>query len=263
MPDALSSGEIFIALTAAAFFAASVGLSVARRQRAAIGLWVGGIGITLSALIYHAVSRGNWLPLEDNFDALLWLALIIACVALYLQRSKTVGRLDWVAGPITVLLIIGAAAFGAARPHSYTDTLWAWTHRISVYTSPVAFAVAASAGGMYLLLTKRLRNKHSPIDASFGSLERLERVSYAAVTIGFALLSVGLITGVARVLRHETELGTYWFWQPKVLLATAAFVIYALVLHSPLALRGRGAAILSIAGFVLLLGTIAVVQVMH
>jgi ABC-type uncharacterized transport system permease subunit len=118
---------------------------------------------------------------------------------------------------------------------------------------------------MYLILSARLRNKHSPVDSRFGSLERLEHLNYTAVSIGFALLTVGLITGVVRVVESSTRFGEHWFLNPKIVLSVAAYVLYALVLHSPInpSFRGRRTAILSIAGFVLLLGTLGLVQVIR
>ena len=52
--------------------------------------------------------------------------------------------------------------------------------------------------------------------------------------------------------------------QPKVLLAFCVWVVYALVLHAPInpSFRGRKAAMLSILGFVLMVGTLIAVQFM-
>ncbi len=260
-------GQILLAIAAAAFFAGSVAVSIVRSSSRAVVIVLAIVGLALSAtsLVWHAVDRRSWFPLEDNFDALLWLAIMTGLVSLYLQRRKTVGRIDWVLSPIVILLLLAAAFFGATMPHDYTNSLWANTHRLAVFTGPIALALAAASGVMYLVLSARLRNKHLTVDARFGSLERLEHLTYTAVTVGFALLTVGLITGFVRAIRADSSLGANWFWQPKVILSVAAYVLYALVLHSPInpSFRGRRTAILSIAGFVLLLGTIGVVQMMR
>ncbi|MBC7783042.1 MAG: cytochrome c biogenesis protein CcsA [Burkholderiales bacterium] len=264
MADAPTNSQLILCLAGAAWFLASVILSIGKPTLRAVSTLASFFGLVLgfAALISHAVTRGSWVPLEDNFEALLWLALLTGCVSIYLQLRKTVGRVDWVLSPIVILLLVSAAVFGKTMPRNYSHGLWMGTHIASVFIGPIAFALAAASGVMYLLLTKRLRNKHTVVDARFGSLERLERITYTAVTIGFALLTIGLITGIARAVSADTRLGQNWFWQPKVLLATAAYVLYALVLHSPInpAFRGRRTAILSIAGFILLLGTIGVVQ---
>ena len=41
------------------------------------------VGVTLGilVLVWHSLVRGSWLPLEDNFDALIWLALLLATLS--------------------------------------------------------------------------------------------------------------------------------------------------------------------------------------
>jgi ABC-type uncharacterized transport system permease subunit len=262
-----TTGQVILAILAAACFLVSVGVSIVRSANRPIvfGLCIGGTVLSSIALVWHGIQRQNWLPLDDNFDAILWLAILTALASLYLQRRKAIGRVDWVLSPIVALLLIAAAVFGKTMPHSYTHTLWASTHRFGVFIGPIFMALAASCGVMYLILSARLRNKHLSVDARFGSLERLEHLTYTAVTIGFALLTIGLITGIVRAVQDTSSLGENWFLTPKVLLSTSACVLYALVLHSPInpSFRGRRTAILSIAGFVLLLGTIGVVQIMR
>ncbi|MDB5326536.1 MAG: cytochrome c assembly protein [Phycisphaerales bacterium] len=265
MADLPTIVQLLLVAAAAALIAAGTVLSARGRRGTSVFPAVG-LGLALAAQLLHSGDRHDWLPLQDNFDALLWLAILVGGVTLYLRHRGTVPKVDLVTGPIVMVLLIAAAVFGRARPHEYKDTLWDWTHRLSTYASPVAFALAASAGVLYLVLRSKLRQKpHGPPDASYGSLERLERLNYTAVTIGFALLTVGLITGVFLVLSRDTTLGSHWFWKPKVLLSFGAYAVYALVLHSPYnpALRGKQTAILSIFGFVLLLGTLAVVQAMR
>ncbi|GIW75971.1 MAG: hypothetical protein KatS3mg104_1034 [Phycisphaerae bacterium] len=260
-------GQVILTITAAGCFLVSVLISMfkASLRGYVLSFAVAGTVFSSVALVWHAVQRRSWLPLDDNFDAILWIAILTAIVSLYLQRQKMIGRIDWVLSPIVALLLLSAAFFGTVMPHSYTHTLWATLHRVSVFTGPIFLALAAACGVMYLILSARLRNKHSPVDSRFGSLERLEHLNYTAVSIGFALLTVGLITGVVRVVESSTRFGEHWFLNPKIVLSVAAYVLYALVLHSPInpSFRGRRTAILSIAGFVLLLGTLGLVQVIR
>jgi ABC-type transport system involved in cytochrome c biogenesis permease subunit len=63
---------------------------------------------------------------------------------------------------------------------------------------------------------------------------------------------------------RNNMLGPDWYRQPKVLLTFVAWVVYALVLHSPInpSFRGRKTALLSVVGFVLMIGVIVAVQLM-
>lgn len=266
MPEAPSTGSLILAYAAAGLFLVGVIVSIVRSKDRAFSMIAGlaGLVLAVAALVWHAVSHDQWLPLEDNFSALMWLGVMVGCVSIYLEARRSVGRVDWALSPIVIVFLLAGAVFGAAAPREYAHGAWAWTHRISVYTGPIALALATSTGILYLVLRSRLRSKHSPVDARFGSLEKLERLTYGAVSVGFALLTVGLVTGVARVLSENTTLGRHWYLTPKVLFSFSAYAVYALVLHSPInpAFRGRRMAILSIAGFVLLLATMLAVQLL-
>lgn len=221
-----------------------------------------------AVIVWHSAQRNRWLPLEDNFDALVWLGVLLAAFVLYVQVTRPVPGIDWFIMPIVILLLIAAAVFGQAKPHEYTQRTWAWVHRVTAYGGAAAFAVAGAVGAVYLINNARLRRKViAPAGGpEFTSLERLEHLTRVSVTLGFALLTIGLITGLFEVLRNNgsTRLGAHWFVQPKVLLAFGVWVVYALVLHAPInpSFRGRKAAMLSIVGFVLMIGVLIAVNFM-
>lgn len=270
MPDlsnvaAPNTAQLVLTYLAVGLHVVGVGVSFTGLRERAITLVcnVLGIVLALTALVWHAATRGSWVPLEHNFESMVSLAVMVGGMSLYLELRRTIGRVEWVLTPIVILFLLAAAIFGATAPHRYYGHgAWAWTHRISVFAGPIAMALATATGILYLVLRSRLRSKHSPVDARFGSLEKLERITYGAVSVGFALLTVGLITGIVRAVFEDSSLGERWYLAPKVILSFSAYVVYALVLHSPInpAFRGRRMAILSIAGFVLLLATIGVVQ---
>ena len=229
----------------------------------------GGVVLALCVLLWHASSRGSWQPLDDNFDSFLWLSILLALLVLYIQRRHPLRGLDWFVMPMVMLLLVAAAVFGRTEPHEYVDNTWSLVHRITAYGGAGAFAVGCAGGTMFLIVSHRLRNKslrpgsaRAPI---FGSLERLEHLMLTSVTVGFALLTIGAITGLVKILETGPKpAGVHWFFNPKLLLSAGAWVIYAVVLHSPLnpAFRGRRAALLSVVGFVLMIGTLVAVQFM-
>ncbi|MEM8874405.1 MAG: cytochrome c biogenesis protein CcsA [Planctomycetota bacterium] len=225
--------------------------------------WVQGVAVTLSAvaLVAHMAERGNWLPMRDNFDALLCLALFAIALPLHVGLvGKRFGWLDATLPVVAAVLLVAAGVFGATRPQDYhLDSLWHWVHRVSSYGGAAAFALAAAGGTAYLVLRQRLRDHADPLPG-LGSLSNLERVTFYAAVTGFALLTVGLLTGVWR----WRYLGDAAAADTKITLAVAAWVVYLLVLHAPLhpRFRGRAAASLSIAGFVVMLGVLVTVQFM-
>ena len=265
-------GQLVILFLAGGCFAGGVGASLSRlwtgseRQRlVAKILYYAGLLLGIAVLAWHAIDRQEWVPLGDNFDTLVWLGMLLGLFVVYLQRAKPLVGLDWFVMPVVVLLFACAAVFGKAKPHEYVTSSLLWMHRVTAYLGFVAFAISAAAGVMYLIANRRLRAKTRTAGPNFGSLERLEHITFLAVTTGFALLTIGLLTGLARI-HHEGNgrLGPHWFTSPKVLLTFAVWVVYALVLHSPInpSFRGRRTAMLSILGFVLMVGTLVAVQFM-
>jgi ABC-type transport system involved in cytochrome c biogenesis permease subunit len=270
-----TTGQVILLGLAIALFAAGGLVSLLRlrwdrnslRIAAKACLW-SGVTVGIAVLVWHYRTRGSWLPLEDNFDALVWLGLMLALFVLYVQRVHPLGGLDWFVMPIVVLLLGAAALFGVAKPHEYdVRGPWSWVHWVTAYGGFVAFAVAGAVGLMYLIVNRRLRAKIATTGPNFGSLERLEHLTRTSVTLGFAMLTIGMVTGMAIILSHpggRTTMGADWWRSPKVLLAAAVWVVYALVLHAPInpSFRGRKTALLSIVGFVLMVGTLVAVQYM-
>lgn len=260
-----TTGQLALLFASAALFAAGIGLSLARirwerdpLRVAARACAHAGVLLGLGVLIWHSVDRRSWLPLEDNFDALIWLGLLLALFVLYLQRTRPLAGLDWFVMPIVVLLLVGAAVFGRATPHEYVPTAWSWFHRVTAYGGALAFAVAGAVGAMYLIASRRLRARTAaPAGLGLGSLERLEHLTFVSVTLGFALFSLGAATGLVKMFADDKQTTP-----AKLLLAVSVWVVYAIVLHSPInpSFRGRKTAILSVVGFVLMAGTIVAVQ---
>jgi ABC-type uncharacterized transport system permease subunit len=269
------SGQIHLLTVAILLFVVGGVLSIARarwdNERMRIGakacLWAG-VAVSLGVLFWHTRARttGSWLPLEDNFEAFVWLAVLLAGFVLYVQRAKSIAGLDWFVMPIVVLLEVAAVVFAETKPQSYVDTTWSWVHRVTSYVGAVAFGIAGAAGALFLLANRRLRSKTVPHGPTLGSLERLEKITFTSVTLGFALLTIGLVTGMVRILEEggQTRLGEHWFTSPKVVLAFAVWIVYAIVLHAPInpSFRGRKVAMLSIVGCVLMIGTLVAVNLM-
>jgi ABC-type uncharacterized transport system permease subunit len=264
----VTDGQIVLVLLAATLFGIGGILSVFRTWMKVEGVrpWLGlclfgGIGLAVAAIIWHAQTRQQWLPINDNFDALVWLAVLLAMFVSYVQWHKPLPGLEWFIMPVAILLLISAAVFGRLVPHDYQtigkDT-WLWVHSATAYGGAAVFAVAAATGGLYVMASRLLRRKKGP-PLRLASLERLEHIMMVSVTLGFALLTIGSITGFIRMFEHTQKPA-----HVKLLLAMLAWVVYAVVMHAPInpRFRGRRAAMLSIFGFVLMIGSLIAVQFM-
>jgi cytochrome c-type biogenesis protein CcsB len=85
----------------------------------------------------------------------------------------------------------------------------------------------------------------------FRSSEELDSLSYRTITVGFLLLSVGLVSGA--VWANEAW-GSWWSWDPKETWAFITWLVYAAYLHTRLVRgwQGRKPAFVASAGLVVL-----------
>ena len=96
----------------------------------------------------------------------------------------------------------------------------------------------------------------APVDLSLSSAslslsEQLDSLSYRTITVGFLLLSVGIVSGA--VWANEAW-GSWWSWDPKETWALICWLVYAAYLHTRLSRgwQGRRPALVAVAGFVVI-----------
>ena len=101
-----------------------------------------------------------------------------------------------------------------------------------------------------LYLDEDKENLIQPI--GFTNAEQLDSLSYRAITAGFLLLTVGLISGA--VWANEAW-GSWWSWDPKETWALICWLVYAAYLHTRLTRgwQGKKPALLPLAGFLVVI----------
>ena len=123
------------------------------------------------------------------------------------------------------------------------------------FVSYATFSIAFVAAVIYLIQRHFLKKKKlGALFQKLPSLDTLDDINYRCLTIGFPLLTVAIITGA---IWAEKAWGTYWSWDPKETWSLITWFIYAALLHSRITTgwRGKRAALLSIAGFLIMLFT--------
>jgi cytochrome c-type biogenesis protein CcsB len=108
---------------------------------------------------------------------------------------------------------------------------------------------------MYLLQNRMLKSKRfTGLYQLLPSLDTLDKVNYTCLSIGFPLMTLGIISGA---FWANIAWGTYWSWDPKETWALITWFLYAALLHGRLSVgwRGRTAALFSIVAFLFLLFT--------
>ncbi|MEW5725461.1 MAG: cytochrome c biogenesis protein CcsA, partial [Thermodesulfobacteriota bacterium] len=125
-------------------------------------------------------------------------------------------------------------------------------HLGSVFAGYGFFGLAFVAGIMYLLQERQIKSKRpGAIFHRLPSLHVLDHMNHYCLTLGFPLMTLGLITGSALA---QLTLGTYWRWDPKEVWSLVLWLVYAALLHQRLTVgwRGRRAALMALAGFAVL-----------
>ena len=101
-------------------------------------------------------------------------------------------------------------------------------------------AVATTDGGVIQLQS-----------VQFSTNEQLDSLSYRTITVGFLMLTVGIVSGA--VWANEAW-GSYWSWDPKETWALICWLVYAAYLHTRLSRgwQGRRPALVAVAGLVVI-----------
>ncbi|HEX7009860.1 MAG TPA: cytochrome c biogenesis protein CcsA [Phycisphaeraceae bacterium] len=229
--------------------------AVQRGMLAAIGLGAAG----LFFYRWWAV-HGRWQPLASHVDGLLLIAALFALTVLYVtSRPKLAGLAAFAVPVLSLVLAWGVCASAWTYKPFDLPTLhpvWNAVHLAGVYLGTCGAALAAMAGGMFLYIQARLKRKAGL--ESFGqlaSLESLEGLIIRAATLGFALLTLGLVAGLVILSDRPLPVEERGWFVLKLSLAVLAWLMYALVMNvrHAASFRGRRAAWLAIAGLALLL----------
>ncbi|MFW6033087.1 MAG: cytochrome c biogenesis protein CcsA, partial [Phycisphaeraceae bacterium] len=220
-----------------------------------------------AALFGYRVSQsGQWQPLTAHLDGLLLISALFAGAVWYIHLRPRLAGLSAFALPVLGLLLAwGVCASQWTYRPFHLDTLhpvWNGAHLAGVYLGTLFASLAAMAGGMFLFVQRRLKQK-LPLSGlgRLASLETLETLIIRSATLGFVLLTLGLVTGVVILSEGGEIAGGGWWAGAKIALATLAWLVFALVMNVRFAssFRGARAAWLAIGGLVLLLATYGVV----
>jgi ABC-type uncharacterized transport system permease subunit len=164
--------------------------------------------------------------------------------------------------PATFFLIL-IPALGPDRytfPSQGVRMSWLVAHIAALLLAYVGLAFSMLASVLYLIQERRIKSKPKvgqdtwwvPLEW-LPPLDTLERIAHATLEFGFPCMTVGLVIG--SVLAQETPLGASYFLDPKVIASFISWAVYVFLLfvRRTAGLRGRKAAYLSGAVFVVMI----------
>lgn len=219
-------------------------------------------------------------PISNLYESLCFLAWACTMTQLLVERSWSNPLVPAAATPMA----LGCVAFASfALPDQLQDasplvpalrSSWLVMH-VSVIMVSYAALLVGSLLSVAVLFTDRdkaLELRSSSIgsggfrqalvfsdgedtmrlsSSQFQISEQLDSLSYRTITVGFLLLSVGLVSGA--VWANEAW-GSWWSWDPKETWALICWLVYAAYLHTRLirGWQGRKPALVASAGLVVI-----------
>jgi cytochrome c-type biogenesis protein CcsB len=229
-------------------------------ERVSLAALAVGFGVHTLSLITDWAKDGHYplFGLRETLSFLAWTLVIAYFVTLTRYRTQALGSFTL---PLVALLTFIASVTRdrtTAPSGAVTDIGAAWL--FPVHTTLLVFAYASFfvvfvASVMYLLQERELKLKtFSAIFHRLPSLTTVNDIATTAASIGFTLLTLGVITGM---IWSSSRDGRLWHNDPKEIFALLTWLLYlVLVLYrSTAGWRGRKAAWLGVAGFALVLCT--------
>jgi cytochrome c-type biogenesis protein CcsB len=217
--------------------------------------------LSVAGFILHTINialryiDGGHIPVTSMHEAASFFSWCVLILFFFHEFRYKLSLLSSFIMPIVFLLMFSSAIFPreikALSP--ILQSYWFGIHVIFAFLGNAAFAMACSIGIMYILQERYVKSKHlGGLFQKLPSLQVLDEINYHLITLGFPLLTLAMITGV---IWANAAWGSYWRWDPKEVWSLITWMIYALVLHLRLTVgwRGKKAAILSVAGFIIVI----------
>ncbi len=201
----------------------------------------------------------------SDWSLLLALGLATAFFVLYLRRPDTIISFFFL--PAVMSLLGLAIALADRPPFSRTEAVEVWrsVHAMAMMAGSTAVLIGFLAGIMYLVQSRRLKQKRAGSTFRLPTLESLGRLNRRCLVGSTIAVGVGLIAGVVMNLNRWGSVG----WTDRGVLLSTLLLVWLLIatgieyFYAP-ASRGRKAVYLTLAsGGFLVLAMIGVLTTSH
>ncbi|RTZ94027.1 MAG: c-type cytochrome biogenesis protein CcsB [Deltaproteobacteria bacterium] len=221
----------------------------------AVCLGLGFLVQTLS-LAVRFYQSGHF-PITNLHESLTFFAWGLALFILIIHNRYRISVLFSFAVPIVVLFMALSLTvpIGPLTLAPILKSIWLPIHVTLAFLGDAIFALTFCVSVMYLIQEYHIKKKKiGKATSLLPSLSLLDQLNYRLLSIGFPLLTLGIITGS---IWAEYAWGSYWSWDPKETWSLITWLVYAALLHQRLTVgwRGKKAAWVAIIGFVLVLFT--------
>lgn len=229
-------------------------------ERITLGSLAFGFVLHTVSLITDWTGEGRY-PLFGFRETLSFLAwTLVATYALVIYRYRTQALGSFTLPLVAIMTFIASITRDTSVEASgtLTDVNAAWL--FPIHTTLLIFAYAAFflvfiASIMYLLQERELKLKtFGAIFHRLPSLTTINDIATTTVGIGWTLLTLGILTGMIWSSTRDNKL---WHNDPKEIFAVLTWLLYLLLIlyRASAGWRGRRAAWMGVAGFVMVLCT--------
>jgi ABC-type uncharacterized transport system permease subunit len=256
--------SILILRLAAAFYAGAAAAYIIyfarpRHGRAAtVGFW-----LLATAFGIHAVAIGvgcsefggaEFFSLRGGLVLMVWLA---SGAYLLLQRFYHLPSLGAFITPFTLAVLLPALFGDPKHPEVVPETLRHPTLTVHIVTAVLGvalFGIAFGSAVMYLLQEREVKGKRfGALFSRLPSLDALDRMVQRLVRAGFVVYTVAIVAGT---ITATAVWKSAWSWDPQQIVSLVVWLLYgAMVQLRHSGWHGRRYAVLTLVGFVLVLGS--------
>lgn len=223
-----------------------------------VAVLANGVGIGLRWFESHQQGIG-YVPLSNMYESLVFFALCIASLSIYIELSHRIRRLGTYIVPFA-FLAMAYASFSAEFGKEIRPLLpalqsnWLVAHVITCFIGYASFTVSCGMAIFYLIKRGRGRDSagndnEEAASNSISTLLTIDMINYKMIVFGFIWLTAGIITGA---IWANSAWGTYWSWDPKETWSLITWFVYALALHARYTRGWDGArmSVISLVGFI-------------
>jgi cytochrome c-type biogenesis protein CcsB len=240
----------------AAAFTYLISFVFRKKQVALMGLALTACGITAHTAAFvirwinsYQLGIGH-APLANFYESIVFFSWSIIFVYLIMVRRYKSTLIGVLANFFAFILLAYASLSGGIESQIQPlvpalQSNWLTSHVITCFLAYACFAISFGTSILYLI---KERLKENPVNILPES-KFLDEVTYKMISIGFVLLTLGIITGAAWA---DHAWGRYWGWDPKETWSLITWLIYASFLHARLVRGWKGTrmSLISIFGFV-------------
>ncbi len=202
----------------------------------------------------HQVGYPFLLKATDSYLFSVWVLSALFLLMGFKYRLEGVGALF-----LSPILILYTLAYFTEESYQgakgFLDSPWAAIHIVLGFLAFSIFFLSFILGSLFLLQEFQLKRKQMfRIFNRLPSLELLDQLHYKALTVGFVLLTLGIVSGSAWA---KSVKGVYFFDDPRQIWTVLAWLVYAFFFQVRFSAgwKGRRGVLLSLVGFMVILFT--------